>query len=80
MNYSKIEVIGIDHGWSMMKTVSQVFITGAREIRTEPAVFDDVLVLDGKENLMSMRYLLIGTLSDHHMRFFQRKQWIIMKN
>lgn len=34
MNYSKIEVIGIAHGWSMMKTVSQVFVTGAREIRT----------------------------------------------
>ncbi len=54
MNYSKIEVIGIDHGWSMMKTVSQVFITGAREIRTEPAVLDDVLELDSK-------YYKIGT-------------------
>ncbi len=54
MNATKLEVIGIDHGWSMMKTVSQVFITGAREIRTEPAVFDDVLVLDGK-------YYKIGT-------------------
>jgi plasmid segregation protein ParM len=42
MNATKLEVIGIDHGWSLMKTVSQVFITGAREIRTEPAVFDDV--------------------------------------
>ena len=51
---NKLEVIGIDHGWSMMKTISQVFITGAREIRTEPAVFDDVLVLDGK-------YYKIGT-------------------
>ena len=27
---NKLEVIGIDHGWSMMKTISQVFIsTGA---------------------------------------------------
>ena len=25
---NKLEVIGIDHGWSMMKTISQVFITG----------------------------------------------------
>lgn len=54
MHANKLEVIGIDHGWSMMKTVSQVFITGAREIRTEPAVFDDVLELDG-------RYYKIGT-------------------
>ncbi|MCQ4756917.1 MAG: ParM/StbA family protein [Anaerostipes sp.] len=54
MQANKLEVIGIDHGWSMMKTVSQVFITGAREIRTEPAVLDDVLELDGK-------YFKIGT-------------------
>ena len=51
---NKIEIIAIDHGWSMMKTVSQVFITGAKEIKTEPAVFDDVLELDGK-------YYKIGT-------------------
>lgn len=34
-----IEVIGIDHGWSGMKTVSQVFTTGVKEITTEPAFF-----------------------------------------
>ncbi len=28
---NKLEVIGIDHGWSMMKTISQVFATGVRE-------------------------------------------------
>ena len=50
MNISNLEVIGIDHGWSMMKTVSQVFVTGAKEIRTEPAVFE----LDGK-------YYKVGT-------------------
>ena len=27
---NKLEVIGIDHGWSMMKTISQVFVTGVR--------------------------------------------------
>ena len=37
----------------MMKTVSQYYYR-AREIRTEPAVFDDVLELDG-------RYYKIGT-------------------
>ena len=26
-----IEVIGIDHGWSGMKTVSQVFTTGVKQ-------------------------------------------------
>lgn len=40
---NKIEVIGIDHGWSNCKTVSQVFVTGVKEITTEPALFDNVL-------------------------------------
>ena len=40
---NKIEVIGIDHGWSNMKTSSQVFTTGVKEITTEPALFDGVL-------------------------------------
>lgn len=34
---NKIEVIGIDHGWSNIKTSSQVFVTGVKEITTEPA-------------------------------------------
>lgn len=33
---NKIEVIGIDHGWSNIKTSSQVFVTGVKEITTEP--------------------------------------------
>ena len=35
--YKGIEVIGIDHGWSYMKTISHVFVTGVEEIATEPA-------------------------------------------
>ena len=42
---NKLEVIGIDHGWSMMKTVTQVFVTGVKEITTTPALFGDVLVI-----------------------------------
>ena len=34
---NKLEVIGIDHGWSMMKTISQVFVTGVKEITTRIA-------------------------------------------
>ena len=54
---NKLEVIGIDHGWSMMKTVTQVFVTGVKEITTTPALFGDVLEYDGK-------YYKIGTVSD----------------
>nr|WP_330424745.1 hypothetical protein [Agathobacter rectalis] len=45
---NKLEVIGIDHGWSMMKTISQVFVTGVKEITTPPALFGDVLEYEGK--------------------------------
>ena len=45
---NKLEVIGIDHGWSMMKTISQVFATGVKEITTTPALFGDVLEYKGK--------------------------------
>jgi len=31
---NKLEVIGIDHGWSMMKTISQVFVTGVTCMRS----------------------------------------------
>lgn len=48
MNTNKIEVIGIDHGWSMMKTASRVFVTGVKEITTEPALFDNVLAYEGR--------------------------------
>ena len=45
---NKLEVIGIDHGWSMMKTISQVFVTDVKEITTTPALFGDVLEYEGK--------------------------------
>ena len=45
---NKLEVIGIDHGWSMMKTISLVFVTGVKEITTTPALFGDVLEYEGK--------------------------------
>ena len=39
----KTKVIGIDHGWSQMKTANaDVFTSGVREITTEPALFDNV--------------------------------------
>lgn len=48
------KVIGIDHGWSMMKTASQVFVTGIKEITTPPALFADTLEYEG-------RYYKVGT-------------------
>lgn len=39
----RMEVIGIDHGWTNIKTATQIFTTGIKEITTEPAFFDNVL-------------------------------------
>ena len=48
MENNHIEVIGIDHGWANMKTVSQVFTSGVKEITTEPALYDNVLEYEGR--------------------------------
>jgi plasmid segregation protein ParM len=44
----KNEIIGIDYGWSNMKTVDSVFTSGVKEITTEPALFDNVVEFEGK--------------------------------
>ncbi len=41
-------VIGIDHGWSGMKTVHEVFTSGCKEISTEPAFTENLLEYGGK--------------------------------
>ena len=42
------EIIGIDHGWSYIKTAGIVFKSGVKEISTEPAFFSVVLEYKGK--------------------------------
>ena len=45
---NKLKVIGIDHGWSMMKTISGICHRALKEITTTPALFGDVLEYEGK--------------------------------
>lgn len=42
------EVIGIDHGWSHIKTWNEIFPTAIHVVTTEPAFWDDVLEYEGK--------------------------------
>jgi plasmid segregation protein ParM len=42
------EVIGIDHGWSLMKTKRHVFTSGVKEIKSEPALLGDTLEYEGR--------------------------------
>lgn len=44
---NNIEVIGIDHGWSHIKTVTSVFSTSIEE-NPSPTFFKDVLEYKGK--------------------------------
>ena len=41
-------VIGIDHGWSHMKTKNHCFVSGISEIESEPIVYEHVLEYNGK--------------------------------
>lgn len=49
-----IEVIGIDHGWSNMKTRKYIYASGIKEITTEPAFYDNTLEYQ-------KRYYKVGT-------------------
>lgn len=53
MEDNHIEVIGVDHGWANMKTVGSTFISGIKEITSEPGMSDNLLEFEG-------RYYTIG--------------------
>ena len=42
------EIIAIDHGWSSCKTPNLEYVSGVKEITTEPAFFEDVLEYEGR--------------------------------
>lgn len=48
MDYSNVKIIGIDHGWPMMKNVSHVFTAGDGEIKTEPVIYENLLEYEGR--------------------------------
>ena len=65
-----IEVIGIDHGWSGMKTVSQVFTTGVKEITTEPAFYEDVVEFQGSYYKVGGKRLEVRDLKVENDNFY----------
>ena len=54
MYNEKVEIIGIDHGWSNIKTVNHVFVSGVKEMATEPALVENLIEYQN-------RYYKIGT-------------------
>lgn len=45
---SNIEVIGIDHGWSQIKTSTHCFNTSIKELPNVPAFTDNLLQYDNR--------------------------------
>lgn len=65
-----IEVIGVDHGWSGMKTVSQVFTTGVKEITTEPAFYNNVVEFNGSYYKVGGKRLEVRELKVENENFY----------
>lgn len=65
-----IEVIGIDHGWSGMKTASQVFTSGVKEITTEPAFWENVVEYGGMYYRVGGRRLEVRELKTTNPNFY----------
>ena len=45
---NKTITIGIDHGWSHIKTRNSCFVSGVAELGSEPMVYDNILEYNGK--------------------------------
>ena len=66
----QIEVIGIDHGWSGMKTVSQTFTSGVKEITTEPAFLSNIVEFQGAYYRVGGRRLEVWDLKTTDQNFY----------
>lgn len=44
----ELEIIAVDHGWNLMKTPTSTFVAGMKEITTEPALKDNLLLYKGR--------------------------------
>ena len=65
-----IEVIGVDHGWSGMKTATQVFTTGVKEITTEPAFFQNIVEYKGSYYKVGGKRLEVRELKVENDNFY----------
>ncbi len=65
-----IEVIGVDHGWSLVKTVTQVFPTGVKEIANEPPMRNDIIEYDGNYYSIGERRLEVRAGKTENDNFY----------
>ena len=67
---SSVEVIGVDHGWSMIKTASCVFATGVKEIPNEPPMRNDILEYEGRYYSIGERRLEVRSEKTENENFY----------
>ena len=56
---SNIIVIGIDHGWSLIKTSDFIFTTGVKELTTQPAFPNHILEFENKYYAIGEKRLIV---------------------
>ena len=67
---NNVEVIGVDHGWSMIKTASCVFATGVKEIPNEPPMRNDILEYEGRFYSIGERRLEVRSEKTENENFY----------
>ena len=73
----KIQVIGIDHGWSLIKTSKHIFTTGVKELTTEPAFPNQVLEYDGRYYAIGEKRLIVkDTKVETKLYLLTWQQWL----
>ena len=66
----KIQVIGIDHGWSLIKTSIHIFTTGVKELTTEPAFPNQVLEFEGRYYAIGEKRLIVKDTKVENENFY----------
>ena len=67
---SNIIVIGIDHGWSLIKTSDFIFTTGVKELTTQPAFPNHVLEFENRYYAIGEKRLIVKDTKVENENFY----------
>lgn len=67
---SNIIVIGVDHGWSLIKTSDFIFTTGVKELTTRPAFPNHVLEFENKYYAIGEKRLIVKDTKVENENFY----------
>ena len=69
-SFSNIIVIGIDHGWSLIKTSDFIFTTGVKELTTQPAFPNHILEFENKYYAIGEKRLIVKDTKVENENFY----------